>query len=136
MRSLVVEDDTISRKMLQLFLKRYGDCYASSNGNDAIQSFKQSLEDDRPYDLVCMDIMMPDMDGHQTLQEIRKIEDEKNIKDLDRVKVIMTTALSDSENANEAFFRGGARSYIVKPIKEENLRTELIRLGLIESFTQ
>ena len=131
MRSLVVEDDAISRKMLQLFLKRYGDCDASSNGNEAIQSFRQSLEDDRPYDLVCMDIMMPDMDGHQTLQEIRKIEKEKNIKKSDGVKVIMTTALSDSENANEAFFKGGARSYIVKPIKEDKLQIELGRLGLI-----
>ena len=132
MRSLVVEDDAISRKMLQLFLKRYGECDAASNGNDAIQAFRKALEDDTPHDLVCMDIMMPDMDGHQTLQEIRKVEDKKHINELNRVRVIMTTALDDSENANEAFFKGGARSYIVKPIKEEELRTELSRLGLIE----
>ena len=75
---------------------------------------------------------MPNVDGQQALKEIREIEKEMGIKASNKVKVIMTTALKDPKNVMEAFYKGGASSYIVKPIKKQKLLEEVQKLGLIK----
>lgn len=82
------------------------------------------------YDLICLDIMMPQMDGHDTLAAIRQIEKEHGINGLDGAKVIMTTALSDSKNIMGAF-RTGCEAYIVRPVAKEKLLEEMGKLGLV-----
>lgn len=132
MKSLVVEDDMISRRFLQTALSQYGDCDTASCGREAVEKFQESLTDDSPFDLITMDIMMPDMDGHETVSKIRHLENEHGIKSQDQVKVMMTSALDDADNADQAFFSSGARSYIIKPVTKEKLIGELTRLGLID----
>ena len=131
MKVLIVEDDFISRKLLQRVLSHYGECDVAVNGNEAVTAFKLSLKGDSEYDLICMDIMMPDMDGQQALKEIRAIEDERGIADPDRVKVIMTTALDDPKNVVESLHRGGASAYLAKPIDRSRLLEEIRDLGLL-----
>jgi two-component system chemotaxis response regulator CheY len=132
MRVLVVEDDFTSRKILQKILGPYGDVDIAVNGLEAVQAFTQSLDDNNHYDLICMDIMMPEMDGQTALKNIRTIERERGIVPAQEVKVVMTTALDDPKNVVEAYYKGGATSYVPKPIDKHMLLHLLKNLGVIE----
>jgi len=130
MRVLIVDDEITSRKILQKSLTPYSTCDFAVNGAEAITSFKKALLSDAPYDLICMDIMMPNIDGQQAVKEIRNLEKEKGVKPKKEVKIIMVTALGDPKNAIEAFYQGRATSYLVKPISVEKLLEEVKKLGL------
>ena len=132
MKVLIVEDDFISRKLLQDVLGHYGECDVAVDGVEAVEAFKMSRDANKPYDLVCMDIMLPRMDGQQALKEIRKLEKEKGVDTKDEVKVLMVTALGDPKNVMESLYRGGANSYIVKPVDTKKLIDEVRKFGLLD----
>ncbi len=129
LKILIAEDDFTCRKLLQTFLSEYGDCFVAINGHEAVEAVREALDKGQPYDLICLDIMMPEMDGHEALEAIRQIENEHGIAGLDGVKVIMTTVLGDSKNVIGAF-RTGCEAYIVKPVSKEKLLEEMEKLGL------
>ncbi len=132
MRVLVVEDDFTSRKVLQKILSPFGEVDIAVNGLEAVEAFESSLNDQKPYDLICMDIMMPEMDGQEALKRIRTVEKAHGIRPADEVKVIMTTALDDPKNVVEAYYKGGATSYVPKPIDKHMLLHLLKNLGVIQ----
>jgi len=74
---------------------------------------------------------MPEMDGQAALKEIRKLEKIMGLGPDEQAVVIMTTALEDAHNVDEALYRGGASSYILKPISVELLLEDLRKFGLI-----
>ncbi len=130
MKILIAEDDFASRKVIHSLLKPYGDCDIVVNGKEAIDAFQQTMDDGQKYDLVCLDIMMPEMDGKEALKKIREIETEKKIYGSDHVKAIMTTALKDSKNVMESF-KSQCDAYIVKPIRKDKLLAQLKAMGLV-----
>lgn len=130
MKTLIVEDDFAARKLMQRWLSSCSDCDIAVNGIEAVDAFNEALKEGAPYDLICLDIMMPQMDGHQTLEAIRQLESDHGIGGLDGVKVIMTTALGDSKHVMDAF-REGCEGYIVKPVEKQKLLTEMEKLGLL-----
>ena len=77
MRILIAEDDFASRKFMLRFLSQYGECDVTVDGMEAVDAFLMALEDEENYDLVCLDIMMPELDGYQALKAMRDIEKEK-----------------------------------------------------------
>lgn len=79
MKSLIVEDDFTSRFVLQEFLAPYGQTHIAVNGKEPMEAVGISAKENKPYDLICLDIMMPEMDGHAVLKAIRIIEEEKGI---------------------------------------------------------
>ena len=79
MKILLAEDDFVTRKFMSGFLSKYGECDVTVDGMEAVDAFMMALEDDDPYDLVCLDIMMPVMDGYQALMGIRNLEKERDI---------------------------------------------------------
>jgi two-component system, chemotaxis family, chemotaxis protein CheY len=132
MKCLIVEDDFAARRLMQRYLTNYGESDVAVNGNEAVEAFRQSVDGKKSYDMICLDIMMPNMDGHEVLKAIRQIESEHGINGLDGVKVIMTTALGDSKNVISSF-REGCEAYIVKPVEKNKLLKEMEKLGLVES---
>lgn len=132
MRVLVVEDDFTSRKVLQKILIPHGEVDIAVNGLEAVEAFEASLREDRPYDLICMDIMMPKMDGREALRLIRQLEKELEVPPNLEVKVVMTTALDDPKTVFDSFYQDGATAYLVKPISKQKLVRELRALGLIQ----
>ena len=131
MKFLIVEDDPISRMYLEEILRDFGTPESAEDGVDAREAFNAALDEGEPYSLSCRDIMMPNLNGHQTLQQIRKIEHRKGIGGGEMVPVLMTTALSDDKNVMKAFMKGTCDGYLVKPIGREELIKELKRLSLI-----
>ncbi len=130
MKILLAEDDFVTRKYMSNFLSKYGECDVTVDGMEAVDAFLMALEDGEPYDLVCLDIMMPVMDGYQALVGIRNLERERNIPEEKAVKVIMTTALNEEKNVNMAF-ELGCTIYSGKPIDQERFEQALRKLGLI-----
>lgn len=128
-KSLIVEDDFAARRLMQIYLDPHGECSIAINGIEAINAIKHGIKENAPYDLVCLDIMMPQMDGMETLENIRKIEEENGIQGLDQVKVIMTTAKSLSKDIFAAF-KTGCEAYLIKPIKKSDLLDQMEKLGL------
>ncbi|MFH1717313.1 MAG: response regulator [Planctomycetota bacterium] len=130
MKILIVEDDFICRKLLQMCLSEFGDCFIAVNGQEAVEAVGSAYDEGCPYDLICLDIRMPEMDGQEALGAIRQIEHERGIAGLDCVKVVMTTGLDDSTNIMGAF-RTGCEAYIVKPVEKDKLLKKMEKLGLI-----
>jgi Response regulator containing CheY-like receiver, AAA-type ATPase, and DNA-binding domains len=132
MRVLIVEDEFTSRKLLWALLADFGDCDTARDGVECVEMFRRAIYDKNPYDLVCMDIMMPNMDGHQALKEIRAIEQEQGVQPADEIKVVMVTALNDPKTVVKAYYKGGASAYLTKPIEVESLLATLRDLALID----
>ncbi len=130
MKTLIAEDDFTSRLLLQKLMQEHGPCHIAVNGREAVEAFRIALEAGEPYDLVCLDIMMPEMDGQEALTNIRALEEERGIRSTVGAKVIMTTALSDMKNVSVAF-RSLCNAYLTKPIHAEKLLAELANLNLL-----
>lgn len=130
MKILLAEDDFATRKFMLNFLSKYGECDVTVDGMEAVDAFMMALEENEPYDLICLDIMMPVMDGYQSLVGIRNLEKERNIPEDKAVKVIMTTALNDEKNVKMAF-ELGCTIYSGKPIDQDRFEKALKKLKLI-----
>ncbi len=132
MRILIVEDDTTCRSFLLHFLSKYGECDDVVNGLEALKAFFISIRDNKLYDLVCLDIMMPKVDGVDALKAMRDLEKQKGIPLDKQAKVIITSALDDKEFVKKAF-EIGCDGFVSKPINTERLAEELKNIGLIKN---
>ena len=130
MRILIAEDDFASRKFMLRFLSQYGECDVTVDGMEAVDAFLMALEAGESYDLVCLDIMMPELDGYQALKAMRDIEKEKGVPVNKSEKIIMTTALNEGRNVTKAF-ELGCVAYAGKPIDQEKFENVLRKLELI-----
>ena len=130
MRTLIVEDDFTSRLLLQASLTPYGECHIAVNGREAVEAFQAARQQGQRYDLICMDIMMPEMDGQEAFKQIRRLEGDAGVLPGKAAKVVMTTALDDVENVMAAI-KGGCDAYLIKPIDRAKLLAELKSLHLI-----
>ena len=131
MKVLIADDDFASRKFMLRFFEKYGECDVTVDGKEAVEAYKMAIECGEPYDLICLDIMMPEMDGHQALKTIRKIEEESGVAEDERVKIVMTTALSETRHVTKAF-ENGCTAYAGKPINQDKLEAMLKKFKLIE----
>lgn len=120
MKCLIVEDDKVSQRLMDRFLSGQFDCSIVDNGNDAIQTYIEALENNNPFVLVCLDIMMPMMNGHEVLKAIRQIEHDRGIVGHACSKIIMTSALSDGPSISNAAALD-CTAYLVKPISKAKL---------------
>ena len=131
-RILIVEDDSATRGLMQVLLAEYGVCTFAENGREGVDVFTRALEAGEPFDLVCLDIMMPEMDGLEALRQIREVEKTHGIEEARRTKVIMTTTASQRAKTMKAFHYG-CSGYLVKPVSKESIITEMNKLPLRRS---
>jgi len=131
-KCLIVEDDFISRRILRELLNPHFEIEIAVDGEEAITAFKLAHQAKSPFDLICMDIMMPKMDGREALRLIRQLEKEQEVPPNLETKIVMTTALDDPKTVFDSFYQDGATAYLVKPISKQKLIRELRALGLIQ----
>jgi two-component system chemotaxis response regulator CheY len=134
MRILIVDDDITSGLVMQKMLSRYGETTIASDGRKAFTVFKDHILNKEPFDLMFLDIMLPEMDGQEVLKTIRDFEAQNAILGSDGVKIIMTTALDDNKNIMTAF-RSQCEGYIVKPISLTKIKAQMQSLGFAEKTT-
>jgi two-component system, chemotaxis family, chemotaxis protein CheY len=130
LRVLLVEDNFASRLLLQTFLTRYGECHIAVNGREAVEAFHAALERGQSYDLVCMDIMMPEMDGREAVRRIRAMEEGRGILSTYGTKIIMTTAVDEIKDV-VLCFKELCDAYLVKPIDLSQLLGHLRAYRLV-----
>ena len=130
MKTLIVEDDFTARLTLQKFLSRYGECHIAVSGKEAVDAFRMATENGPGYDLICMDILLPEMDGQTAVKEIRSLERERGILSSQGAKIIMTTAVEDIKDVIRSF-QELCDAYLVKPVNLADLRSHLASFGLI-----
>lgn len=128
MKILIVDDDEFSRVMLSEILKDLGTCDTASNGYEAIDAFMRARTEGAPYDLICLDIIMPEIDGLQVLKQIRSIETVDSIAFPDSVRIIMVSSMSDLEHIMMSF-DSRCEAYMIKPFERQQLLDHLILLG-------
>ena len=130
MKVLIAEDDRASRRLLSKFLAQYGEVDLVVDGLEALDAYLMAIKEKAPYDLICLDIMMPKVDGVKVLQTIRNLEKENGISIIEQVKVIMITALSETEYVKQSF-ESGCEAYAAKPVDTEKLVEVMRKLDLI-----
>lgn len=131
MKILIAEDDRISRTFLQKFMSNYGDVDVAVDGMEAVDLYMESIKNKAPYDMLCLDIMMPKVDGLKVLKVIRQLEAQKKVPQEEHLPIIMMTALADVGYVDEAF-RQGCDAYATKPIDTDKVEDVMRNLGLIE----
>jgi two-component system chemotaxis response regulator CheY len=130
LRMLLVEDDFSSRLLLQTFLARYGECHVAVNGKEAVAAVRSALDCGESYDLICMDIMMPEMDGREAVRQVRAMEEAHGILSTAGAKIIMTTAVDDIREVIRCF-RELCDAYLVKPVDLSQLLSHMRSFQLI-----
>jgi two-component system chemotaxis response regulator CheY len=131
LRMLLVEDDFASRLLLQTFLSTYGECHIAVNGKEAVDAVRVFMEQGRRYDLICMDIMMPEMDGREAVHQVRALEEKNGIPSTFGSKIIMTTAVEDMKEVIRCF-NELCDGYLMKPIDLNQLRAQMKSCQLIQ----
>ena len=114
LRILIAEDEAVNRIYLRTLLERQG--YLVDEARNGKEACTMTIEDKEGYDLVLMDIYMPGRNGIDSIAEIRRKENGKNI----RTAIIALTASSEHSERNQVM-EAGADGFISKPVNEMNL---------------
>jgi len=128
MKVLIVDDSPVENLFMSVFLEDIALTDCVNNGKDAVKMVQQAISCGKPYDLVCLDIVMPDMDGHQTLKIIREMENREEVK---HGKIFMVTSCDSPDQMIEAIGEDGCDDYIVKPVISDSLNKLLVKHGLL-----
>ncbi|MBN1982314.1 MAG: response regulator [Chitinivibrionales bacterium] len=128
MKSLVVDDEMVSRKKMETILSNFGECVAVTSGKTAILTFSKAWHSKSPFELMTLDVSMPDMDGLEVLTRIRDIENESKISADRRMKIIMVTSRSDNQTVLTSL-QSGCNDYIVKPFDLDTMKKKLTKFG-------
>jgi two-component system chemotaxis response regulator CheY len=128
MKILIAEDNFVQRKLLINQLSSLGEVDMAANGKEAVMAVELAVEEHQPYDLIFLDIMMPENDGIQALKKIRKFESQLGLDHKTRTKIIMVTAHSDRDKVVTAG-RLNCDSYLIKPVTKPRLFEEIRKLG-------
>lgn len=127
LRILIADDDLIARLLLSEHLSELGVCDAVVDGTEVVRAYRLAIQRGKPYDLICLDIMMPNMNGLEALSKIREIENSWSPEM--QVPIIMVSALAD-ELTNKSARISKCNAYLTKPIEHEELFNKLKVLNL------
>lgn len=128
MKVLVAEDDIASGKFMQKLLSKYGEVVLTRDGIEAVDEFVNAVNENARFDLVCLDIMMPKIDGYKALASIRDAERKLGLARDSRCKVVMISALDEGFDASYA--SDDYEEYICKPIDIMKFDDLIKKLGL------
>jgi PAS domain S-box-containing protein len=123
LRILVAEDNSVNQRLAARLLEREGHSVTiAGSGQEALELFERSLRDSQKYDLILMDVQMPDLDGLQATARIR--EKERGLPD--RIPIVAMTAQA-AESDRLRCLESGMDAYVTKPVHVPEL------LQMIES---
>jgi two-component system chemotaxis response regulator CheY len=126
-KALIVDDSTAVLEMMQEMLQAEGivEIDQALDGAQAVSQFQEALLTGQGYALVLLDILMPVLDGQETLKRMREMENNAGIPAERRSVIIMVTALHSPDDMVEAIINGDCNDYLVKPFEQEQLQDML-----------
>lgn len=130
LRCLVVDDDELGRELLVLNLAGIAECDTAANGREALDKYSASFSV-KPYDLIFLDILMPEMDGHEVAKTIRRMELERGITPDKGINIIVMSSLNTPQDIVKSYISAQSAAHLVKPLKVDKLKKTLRQLGLI-----
>jgi len=121
LRVLVAEDNLINQRVVSRFLERDGhSLLISSNGREAVDAFQRQA-----FDVILMDVQMPEMDGITATREIRRLE-----RPIGSHTPIIALTAHSVEGDRERCIDAGMDGFVSKPIKIDELRQALVTARL------
>ena len=125
LRVLVAEDNPVNQKLTKVMLESAGhSVHIAKNGLEAVSAYKSDS-----FDIILMDVQMPDMDGYTAVENIRRKESKEKEEDKLKIPIIALTAYTAGED-REKCFDSGMDDYISKPIKRDALIKLVEHYGL------
>ena len=116
--------------MLQEIFGEYGPVHVAVNGKEAVAAARAAIDAGQPYQLICLDIIMPELDGNEALRQIRDLERSSALPFSDYARVFMTSGVNSSKNILQAFNQS-CDAYLLKPLDIHKLKAQLRQYGLI-----
>jgi two-component system chemotaxis response regulator CheY len=132
LKCLIVDDDELGRELIDHYLESVANCDMAENGLQAVEMFRTAFEAGIPYNLIILDIVMPEMDGHSAAKEIRLIEKEWGVSINDGVSIIVLSSLHTPSDVIQAYVSARSAAHLVKPVQPIKLLSTLRKLGLIQ----
>ncbi len=133
-RYLIVEDDEMTRLMLQDVLSEFAPCDIADNGMEALILFENALIGGNPYSLLCVDLIMPAMNGLAFIRRVKEIE-KTHISDGKLCSKIFVITSSDSAwDKADLLLENLCDDYIVKPFDRSSLIANLYKNDLVNNY--
>jgi two-component system, chemotaxis family, chemotaxis protein CheY len=132
-KCLVVDDDEMSREMIVNYLDGYAVCETAANGREAVEKVRDSQEQGNPFNLIVLDIIMPEMDGHEAGKVIRSAEKAQGIPLSNQVKIIVLSSVNTPQEIMQAFMTINPAAHLVKPVEPAKFRETLGKIGVRKS---
>lgn len=130
-RALVAEDDLMCRRILVRLIATHVDCAAVATGPEALATLQAAFAANRPYHLICLDIEMPGLTGHEVLAELRRLEAAHRIEV--PARVLITTAHSHTDHVMAAV-SAGCDGFLVKPLDPSRVMAHLVSWGMVSAL--
>lgn len=130
MRILIVDDSHTIRDAMGDILMSYGRCDFAPKGEIAVLLFEDAQKNGVAYDLVTMDIEMPNMSGQQAVNKMREIEKSLKPPSIKAAKILMLTSREELSMVSTSYYEG-CDGYINKPPTSEKLRDALNSFGML-----
>ena len=128
LRFLIVEDDPTAGGLMQYILRQHGDCVLRDTGEAGLVAFREAFEREVPFDLVVLDLFLPDLSGHEVLKEIRASEFQRGIQGAtNHCIVLINTASKDLDEMRKAL-EAEPDGYLIKPIKVDVILARIATL--------
>lgn len=129
MKILIVDDNATTAKLLLSHFDGFAECSIANSGSEALEAVQHAMQTERPYNLVCLDIVMPIIDGQEVLRTIRELEDSTFNVTGKKTKIIMISSRDDMKTIMESF-RNMCDGYLVKPVKRRELLDKIEGLSV------
>ena len=127
MKTLVIDaEEAIKQSICGIFADT-GACDGANDGNMGLELIKQAFEISQPYALIILDIVLPEIDGHTIIKQIRQWEIDRGIDTLNEAKILVVSRRRDEPTILRAF-RNGATGWISKPVAMEEIVHKLNNL--------
>ena len=128
-KALIIEDEEVAREKLLMMMNKFADCSFSETGEGGLRSFSESLSSGNYFDIVLLDISLPDVNGKMVLKRIHELEQEQAVPVENKTKVVMVTASSSEEDLFGSI-QNRCDDYLLKPVTEEILKDKLKAVGV------
>lgn len=129
MKTLIVDNETTSRKRLKQIMTPLGETMVASDGKSALEIFKKGWSEGLPFDLIFLDVGKGESGGIEALQTIRNIETDKQVPPQKKVKVIVVSENADKTTVMSCV-KAGCDDYIVKPADKKRVYDKLKHFGV------